>query len=185
VGRNLFDMNQSNLSVFVQDGRWGLSHSNKLYDVISVDAYRPPYIPWHMTTVEFFKIAYDRLTNDGVLVINIGRSPLDRTLVNDLGTTISQIFPTIFVMDIPGSYNTILFATKQPGSWENFVINFGYLQEENAHPLLLQAMTSAIYNRQPTPSRTQVYTDDRTPVEWLTNKIVIDFIISGEMEDLQ
>lgn len=185
VGKNLFDMNQPNLSVYIQDGRWGLSHSNKLYDVISVDAYRPPYIPWHMTTVEFFKIVFDHLTNAGVLVINIGRSPLDRTLVNDLGTTISQIFPTIFVMDIPDSYNTILFATKQPGSWENFVINFDYLQEENAHPLLLQAMTSAIYNRQTTPSRTQVYTDDRTPIEWLTNKIVIDFIISGEMEDLQ
>lgn len=185
VGREYFEMNQPNLQVFVQDGRWGLAHTDELYDIISVDAYRPPYIPWHMTTVEFFKMVYDHLSDDGVLTINIGRSPLDRTLVNDLGTTIGEVFPTLFVVDLPGSFNTILFATKAPGSWENFYDNYTYLVESEAEPLLLETMALTINHKQDPPVRTQVYTDDRAPIEWLTNKMVVDFILAGGTENLQ
>jgi len=185
VGREYFEMDQPNLDVFVQDGRWGLEHANQKYDIVSVDAYRPPYIPWHMTTVEFFQIVNDRLTDDGVMVINIGRSPLDRTLVNDLGTTILQVFPTLFVMDIPESFNTIIFASKQAGSWDNFYLNYEALFETNVDPLLLKAMTFTINNRQVCPEMTRVYTDDLAPVEWLTNKIVLDFMLSGGLEGLE
>ncbi len=156
-----------------------------MYDVISVDAYRPPYIPWHLTTVEFFTIVSEHLTEDGVLVINIGRSPFDRTIVNDLSTTVGQVFPTTFIMDIPDSFNSILFATKQPGSWENFVLNFGMLGEMNVEPLLLEAMEMTINHQQSPSKTTQVYTDDRAPIEWITNKIVVDFILSGGMEGRQ
>jgi predicted membrane-bound spermidine synthase len=185
VGKKYFDMNQPNLEVFVQDGRWGLTHTDSFYDIISVDAYRAPYIPWHMTTLEFFQIVNDRLTDDGVLVINIGRSPLDRTLVNDLGTTVGRVFPTVFIMDIPYSFNSILFATKLPGSWENFQKNFQQLAEINVDPLLLEAMTVTISNRRDAPDSTQVYTDDRAPIEWLTNMIVVDYLLSGGVSDLQ
>lgn len=186
AGQDFFDMTQPNLNVFVQDGRWGLVHSDALYDIISVDAYRPPYIPWHMTTVEFFQEVNNRLTEDGVLVINIGRSPMDRSLVSGLATTIGEVFPTLFVMDIPGSFNSILFATKQPGSWENFEENYAYLYwNDTCPPLLIEAMAMTLNNRQPQPEKTLVFTDDKAPIEWLTNKIVLDFILAGGAEDLQ
>ena len=35
--------------------------ATRQYDLIAVDAYRPPYIPFHLTTVEFFALARDRL----------------------------------------------------------------------------------------------------------------------------
>jgi spermidine synthase len=186
VGREYFDMNQENLNVFVEDGRWGLVHSDVSYDIISIDAYRPPYIPWHMTTVEFFSEVHNRLTLDGVMVINIGRSPLDRSLVNGLATTIREVFPTIFVMDVPGSFNSILFATKQPASWDHLIDNYAAIYgQETIHPLLVEAMAMTLNNRQPEPERTQVFTDDRAPIEWITNKIVIDFILTGGTENLQ
>ena len=50
VGRKYFDMNMPNLTVHVGDGRLGLEQSEHKYDIIAVDAYRPPYIPAHMTT---------------------------------------------------------------------------------------------------------------------------------------
>ena len=185
VGREYFGMDQANLNIYVQDGRWGLSHSNEAYDIISVDAYRPPYIPWHMTTVEFFQEVYDHLTEDGVMVINIGRSPLDRTLVNDLGTTIRQVFPTTFVMDVPNSFNSILFASKQAGSWENLTLNYAQLLEMDVPSLLTDAMAVTLTYQADPPEMTQVYTDDRTPIEWLTNKIVLDYILSDGIGDLQ
>ena len=185
VGRVYFGMDQTNLTVFIQDGRWGITHSEETYDIISVDAYRPPYIPWHMTTVAFFQEVYDHLTDDGVMVINIGRSPLDRTLVNDLGTTIRQVFPAVFVMDVPDSFNSILFATREIGSWDNFIANYSQLMQMDMHPLLTDAMAVSIAFRQDTPETTQVYTDDRTPIEWLTNKIVLDYILSDGMGELR
>jgi len=185
VGRDYFGMDLDNLNVIVQDGRMGLAHSTNLYDIISIDAYRPPYIPWHLATVEFFQIAEDRLVDDGVMVINIGRGPLNRDLVNDLSTTIQAVFPSIFVMDIPGSFNTILFATKQVGSWENFLSNYAHISTSDSHPLLIEAMTTTIDNRQGAPQFTRVYTDDWTPIEWVTNKIVVDFIRSGDLAFLR
>jgi spermidine synthase len=185
VGREYFEMDQANLTIFVEDGRWGLVHSEQVYDIVSVDAYRPPYIPWHMTTVEFFQEVHDHLTDDGVMVINIGRSPIDRTLVNDLGTTIRQVFPTVFVMDVPNSFNSIMFATRQAGSWDNFIMNYNLLLKMDMHPLLTEAMATAIAFRQCTPETTQVYTDDRTPIEWLTNKIVLDYILTDGIGELR
>jgi spermidine synthase len=182
IGKEYFEMNQPNLNIITEDGRWGLAHSKEKYDIVSVDAYRPPYIPWHMTTLEFFTIVHEHLEDDGVLVVNIGRSPLNRALVNDLATTIKQVFRDVFVTDLPDSFNSILFATKKPGSWDHVSENYFNLSENDADPLLLEAMAIAYNNRQPPPETTRVYTDDRTPIEWLTNKIVVDFLLSGGME---
>ena len=185
IGQTYFGMTGANLNVIVEDGRWGLAHSDNLYDIISVDAYRPPYIPWQMTTMEFFEIAYNHLTDQGTLVINIGRSPLDRTLVNDLATTIRQVFPTVFTMDVPNSFNTILFATRQVGNWDNLWENYAHVSSmDEPDPLLLEAMATTLMSVQPEPEVTRVYTDDKTPIEWVTNKIVLDFILGGDMGDL-
>ena len=181
VGYDYFGMEIDNLNVFVQDGRVGLKNSAGNYDIISIDAYRPPYIPWHLATVEFFEIVKNHLSDDGVVVINIGRSPSNRELLNDLSTTIHTIFPTVFVMDIPGSLNSVLFATKQAGSWENFVLNFEIISDLDVHPLLTEAMRVTIENRQETPPASRVYTDDQTPIEWVTNKMVVDIILSEEL----
>lgn len=186
VGKNYFGMDLPNLHVIVQDGRWGLEHSPYRYQVISVDAYRPPYIPWHLTTREFFESVHDRLTDDGVMVINIGHGPNDRRLVDALGTTIGTVFPSIHVMDVPGSFNTILFATKQPTAASNLKDHFDrWLGTGAVHPLLLESAYITLENLQPPPQTSLVFTDDHAPVEWITNSIIVDFFISGESQNLQ
>ena len=127
VGRDYFDMNQPNLNAIPQDGRWGLEHSEYKYNVIAVDAYRPPYIPWHLTTQEFFQIVNDHLTEDGVMVINVGQSPSDRSLVEALVGTISMVFPSVYVMDVPDSFNSMIYATAQPTKIQNLYDNLLYL----------------------------------------------------------
>jgi spermidine synthase len=103
-----------NLNVVIGDGRLNLDRSQEKYDIIAVDAYRPPYIPPHMTTLEFFEICASHLTDDGVLTLNVGSTPGDRRLIDGLATTMAQIFPSVHIMDIPGTLNTMIFATKQP-----------------------------------------------------------------------
>ena len=92
VGQKYFDMNMPNLTVHIGDGRWNLEQSKSLYDIIAVDAYRPPYIPPHMTTQEFFQICASHLTEDGVLTLNVGSVPGDRRLIDGLATTMGTIF---------------------------------------------------------------------------------------------
>ncbi|MEW6178564.1 MAG: fused MFS/spermidine synthase [Chloroflexota bacterium] len=186
VGRQYFGMNLPNLNVIVQDGRWGLLRSNQKYQIISVDAYRPPYIPWHMTTVEFFQLVKDHLTEDGVMVINVGRSPSDRRLINILYNTIAEVFPTVHIMDLPDSFNSILFATVQPTTPQNLTANFLALSQSPETPyLLLQTMAVTLQNLQPAPPPDMIFTDDRSPIEWITNDMILDFLFSGDVENLQ
>jgi spermidine synthase/uncharacterized membrane protein len=186
IGQKYFEMNMPNLNVIVQDGRWGLEHSQKRYNIISVDAYRPPYIPWHLTTREFFMVVRQHLTEDGTLVINVGRSPTDRRLINSLAATMSGIFPTIHVVDVPNSFNSILFATVQPTQADDLIRNLFWLKENGkGHPLLIESIETAALNLKSAPAEGVVFTDDKAPVEWITNQMILDFIFSDEMETLQ
>jgi spermidine synthase len=186
VGRKYFDMNEPNLNVIVQDGRWGLAHSTRRYQVISIDAYRPPYIPWHLTTQEFFEIVRQHLTEDGVVVMNVGRAPGDRRLVNTLGSTLLTVFPSVHVMDIPNAFNSILYATMQPTQDQNLALNLMYLTGKGSqNPLLLDSMRLAVANLQPPPAPDTVFTDDRAPIEWITNNMVLNFLLTENVESLK
>ncbi len=185
TGQSLFSMNEPNLNVIVADGRWGLSHSQYRYNVIGVDAYRLPYIPWHLTTQEFFLEVYNHLDADGVMVINVGRTPGDRRLIEAMVGTIGSVFSTVHVVDVPNTFNTILYGTVQPSRAENLVANHVLLESEGAPLALLDSMKRAIDNLQPTPLSDTVFTDDWAPIEMLTNAMVIQFILGGELDILR
>jgi spermidine synthase len=176
-------MNQPNLNAIPLDGRWGLEHSDKKYDLIALDAYQPPYIPWHLTTIEFFQIVKEHLTTNGVVAINVGRAPDDRQLIEVIATTLQKIFPSVYVMDVPESFNSIIYATLMPTSVENLHLNlFDLLDRQDIHPLLTDAMTITALNLQPTLASAMVFTDDLAPVEWITNNMVLKYLLFGDLE---
>lgn len=186
VGEKYFGLNLPNLTVHIGDGRLNLERSPYQYDIIAVDAYRPPYIPPHMTTQEFFTIIASHLTDSGVLTINVGSVPGDRRLIDGLATTIGTVFPSIYIMDIPGTLNTMIFATKQPTASENFSTNLVALAADpNIHPLLIAAMSSTFTNFKDGYTTTTVFTDDLAPIEWIVNDMVVSFVLQGGLEFLQ
>ena len=186
VGREYFDMNMPNLAVYIGDGRLNLERRTYEYDIIAVDAYRPPYIPPHMTTQEFFAICASHLTDDGVLTLNVGSVPGDRRLIDGLATTMATSFPSVHVMDIPGTLNTILFATMQPTIQANFATNYAaLLQDTSVHPLLINTMAVTLTSLKPSYETTTVFTDDRAPIEWIVNDMVVKFVLQGGLEVLQ
>ncbi|MBK8620168.1 MAG: fused MFS/spermidine synthase [Anaerolineales bacterium] len=186
VGKKYFGLNLPNLTVHIGDGRLNLDRSEYKYDIIAVDAYRPPYIPPHMTTQEFFEVIASHLTDDGVLTINVGSVPGDRRLIDGLATTMGTIFPSIHIMDIPGTLNTMIFATKQPTVRENFSANLIALNADpNTNPLLIAAMSSTYVNLKDGYTTTTVFTDDLAPIEWIVNDMVVSFVLQGGLEFLQ
>jgi spermidine synthase len=185
VGKEYFGMDMPNLTAIAEDGRVGLERSDKEYSIIAVDAYRPPYIPPHLTTQEFFLAAREHLADDGVLVVNVGRSPVDRTLINQIASTIQTVFPSVYVVDVPGSFNTMIYATRQTTELANLEQNYNQLAGTSGMPvLLLDSIKTALDNFQPTPPVDVVYTDDWSPIEWVTNRMVLSYVLFGDLEEI-
>ncbi len=187
VGKRYFALDLPNLNVYVGDARWGLSRSHERYDLIAIDAYRPPYIPSHLTTREFFIICAEHLSEKGAIAINVAALPEDRRLVNAIATTLQSVFPSVHVMDVPNTLNVMVFATRQPTRTEDFLINLLTLATQpDTPPLLLQTMQiTALHLRQPGYIPAEIFTDDRSSLEWIVDSMILKFILQGNVEGLR
>jgi len=167
MGREFFDMREPNLNVIVGDGRAVLARSERTYTVVGIDAYRSFYIPWHLTTVEFFQEVRGHLAEDGVMVVNVDRLWEDDWLVEVIVTTLAEVFPSVHVMDLPGASNTLIVATAQLTTPENLRANRALIQD----PDLLGVVDQAWENWRTAEPAPLVLTDDRAPVEMLTHPL--------------
>ncbi len=102
IGRRYFDLREPNVNVIVQDGRSFLKTTEKRYDVIAVDAYHQPSIPFQLTTKEFFKEVRDRLNENGSVIVNAGRTSTDYRRVAVISQTMRAVFPNVYLIDTPG-----------------------------------------------------------------------------------
>jgi len=177
VGREYFAMNLPNLNVVVADGRYYLAQSDQRYTIIGVDAYRLPYIPSHLTTVEFFQQVREHLAKDGVVAINVGHTPEDYRLIEAMLATILQVFPSAHVIDVPNSFNAVVVATVQPSSADNLLANLPALEGD---AFLYPTALNAIANLRSIQPSQAIFTDDRPAIEFMTNALVLDFVLKGE-----
>jgi spermidine synthase len=174
VGRRYFDMTMDNLDVHLTDGRTYLITTDRRYSVVAVDAYRLPYIPWHLTTVQFFRQVRNHLREDGVVAINVGHTPGDWRLVDAMANTMAHVFPSVHVIDVPSSLNAIVVATVQPTRSDNLLANRAYL----THPTLRHLTAQAADQRRPVGPSSVLFTDDRAPVEQLTHALALRYILN-------
>ncbi|HYO29217.1 MAG TPA: fused MFS/spermidine synthase, partial [Thermomicrobiales bacterium] len=124
VGRDYFGLDDlPNLNAIVADGRYALRTSEQRYDLIAVDAYRQPYIPFQLASKEFFDEAAAKLSTDGVVVVNVGRTQTDYRLVGALVTTMRASFDHVYAVDVGRYLNTILIGTDAPSSLANVAPN--------------------------------------------------------------
>ncbi len=183
VGKRYFALKDPRIRPIVGDGRFELNKTAGDYDVITIDAYRVPYIPWHLTTAEFFSEVHSKLSSDGVVTINVGRVPGDRRLVEAMTATLLTVFPTVHTVDVPGSLNTILFATREPTDFENLAHHL----EENqnaADPLLPAVLQTVQSGHQPTVSGPTIFTDDIAPVETTVDSLVLNYLLQSGISAL-
>ncbi|MCA9931397.1 MAG: fused MFS/spermidine synthase [Anaerolineales bacterium] len=176
AGRDYFGMTDANLHVIVGDGRYELNRLDTKYDVITIDAYKVPYIPWHLTTREFFGEVKAHLNTNGVVAMNVGRVPNDRRLIDAITATLLHVFPTVHAIDVPGSLNTILVATVRPTAADNLRANFEQL-DPAADLLLRAAVETAVSNLVPTNPSDVIFTDERAPVETIIDSLVIRYLL--------
>ena len=179
VGRRFFALDdvESN-TTYVQDGRTFLQTEgrDKRWTVIGIDAYKQPYIPFHLTTREFFEEVKAHLTPDGAVMINAGRTQSDTRLVEALANTMLQVYPNVYVIDVPTLRNSMIVGTNQPSRIENFAQNAAYAE----NPLLKQVFDRSIQLgniREIKPAAGGlVFTDDKAPVEEVINQMILQVV---------
>jgi spermidine synthase len=185
VGAEYFHTNeQTNLTPIAEDGRYYLVTSTKKYDLVGVDAFHQPYIPFYLTTREFFQQVRDHLTTQGVAAINVG-SPAaangerDYRLVNTIASTMRTVFPTVFIADVPGTFNSVVVATNQASDSQALVSN---LAGTAVSSQMIQQIGQNVLQKGNLREWTQtapIFTDDHAPVEQLIDQIILDYVVGG------
>ena len=177
VGQRFFAMTEPNLHPVAEDGRSFLSRlpRDRRYDVIAVDAYRPPYVPFHLATQEFFELCHAHLTDDGVLALNAARVQGDDRLVDAMAATMETVFPSVFIVEEPSegfvTGNSLVVGTVQPSSLADWEANAEGIRQPMLAEMARRAGPSV--RAAVTGSESIVFTDDRAPVEQLVHSIVL------------
>jgi predicted membrane-bound spermidine synthase len=170
VGRRYFDMgSNANLTVYNEDARPWLRRSTGGYDVIMVDAYRQPYIPFYLATREFFELVRDRLVPGGVVIANAGHPEGSDDLEQVLGRTMASVFPSV-LRDPTEDTNTLLLGSEAPAAVRRLRAAVDTLPAGLQR--LARTEAAQIGARLPGGS---VYTDDRAPVEWLIDRSILGY----------
>ncbi len=174
VARDYFALDElENVDVIVADGRYALRTSDATFDLIGVDAYRQPYIPFQLASREFFQDVSAQLRPGGVAVVNAGRTRTDFRLVEALGATMRDVFPYVVAIDVDRYTNTILVGSQSPLSVDALIQNVEGLPE--ASPVReVSAWSLASGNIRAIEPGGSVFTDDRAPVERVIDQMIFD-----------
>jgi spermidine synthase len=194
AAREYFDLDAyPNVNAVAADGRsWLLARSARTgdqappYSVIAIDAYRPPYIPFHLATVEFFQLVRDNLAADGVVAVNAARSRDDTALVDALATTMGQVFPSVYVVDESTEAwslgNSLVVATAQPTTLEDFRRNAAAI-DPAVQPLLAEMAARAARTARPADGVGAILTDDKAPIEQIVHGIMLRYFLGAPQID--
>lgn len=169
IGVKWFDMNNPRLRTVHDDARPFLRRTDRRYDVISLDTYRQPYIPFYLTTREFFELARSRLKPGGVMIVNVGHPEGQDELERVLTATVGSAFKYVR-RDPVRPTNTLLVASDRPTTAERLSKN------ARRFPPELQAVALEGAGRlRPGLAGGDIYTDDKSPVEWLIDKSIVSY----------
>ncbi len=173
-GRSYFSLDKHpEIHIVVEDGRTFLERTDEQYDMILVDAYANQlYIPFHMATEEFFALAKSRLHPGGILVANVNAPSRTSPLVTSIAKTIGASFPYVDAYHVPQSWNRVLVASDAPIDWDGATARM---------PDPLKAVFADVQTlRDPIDTSTgTVLTDDKAPVELMTDAMIFDAFRSG------
>jgi spermidine synthase len=100
---------EDKFKINVADGRNYMVKSKESWNVIMIDAYRGPFVPFHLLTEEFFKVVKSKLKPGGVVVQNIEPSTM---MFDSAVATIQKAFQNVELFD--GGGNVVAVAYDGP-----------------------------------------------------------------------
>jgi spermidine synthase len=174
VGRRYFGLGDNpRLHVRDADARPFLASTDRRYDLIIVDAYRQPYIPFYLATREFFHLARERLRPGGIVALNVASVPRDRELARSIAGTLAAELPQVWTWR-PLRFNQLVLGLTRPVSRATLAARLRTLD-----PRLGALRSLLLGGIRPAARIDRPWTDDRAPVEWLTDRMILEFAAAG------
>ena len=165
------------MRLITADGRPFLERTSKRYDLVVVDAYRQPYVPFYLATTEFFRLALKHLRPGGAIALNVATTPHDHKLSRAVGTTLLTAFPRAWRWRAL-RFNDVLFALREPVTRAELERRAACSRGKVA--LLLPLLRSRLSPLRP---EGRPLSDDRAPVEWLTDRMIVNEVGHGGRVD--
>src|ERR1700736_1861788 len=175
LGRRHFTLNDPNLTIVRDDARVFLARGQSRFDAIAVDVFRPPHVPFQCATREFFSLANQRLTTGGAIMMNVAALREGDPIVTGLLNTAASVFPEVWVWHPPFHKNYVLIASSAPGLKERLARNPVPPDAEALRGRVVAALEGVRFN--PTGL---IFTDDRAPVEVLSDLLFLRFLAEEE-----
>jgi spermidine synthase len=187
VAKEYFSLDDTNpnLRIFTQDGREFLANHQGKYDLVILDAFSKSYVPFHLMTMEFYEILYNKLNPGGVIMSNhIGSQNSNQDTSNLYRSNIKtmlDVFPTVYVFptDYSKSLQNIILATiKSENNGQNSSSSNRLEKEElvqmQENSSLIEDVNYADYLLDSSKVKTDdvpLLTDQYAPVESLLNPL--------------
>lgn len=163
--------NDSRLRVHIADARPWLASQDAKWDLVHVDLFQGgPWVPFYLTTVEFFELVRSRMSADGLLMLNVLDQSESRELLSAMGATLHQVFPS--VEELPtekGNYILFAFARKRDLGETQLKLQAA-APPDWAQALALKA--AGAMKEFVAPPRALIFRDDKAPVEEMTRRML-------------
>lgn len=170
IVRQYFHIAEQPMHVVINDGRMFLRGTDGRFDVIIIDAFTNEYyIPWHMTTKEFFSDVATHLNSGGAVAMNIGTLSQQTKLFRALIATLQEVFAHVYTVNVPDSFNVVVIASQQKLS-PNALNEIGDERLDTVHQL------NRTWTETKKEDEARVLTDNRAPIELYTEGMVLDYL---------
>lgn len=172
-GIESLEVHTADARAFVREGLRGP------YDLIVADAFQQPYIPFHLTTLEFYRSCRNMLSERGIFAINLGTAVGEKTLVDSFTATFKAAFDNVYIFTLANDSvlfdNHIIVGSRSTQSPES-------LSDSSVAPELasraLPKIKAAWRVPEPPPDAL-VFTDDRAPVEFFIESMILRGALQG------
>lgn len=159
---------EPNFTLEARDGRLFLAQSKEKYDVIMLDAYRGPFVPFHLLTKEFYQLVMEHLTDGGVMVQNVEKTTM---LFDSAMKTIGAVFPNIDTYKSDDNLITVAYRGPERKAEDLSAVA---AERDKAYGLRYTLAAMLVDRKRIDPNdaqvvdaKAQVLTDDFAPVETL------------------
>jgi spermidine synthase len=159
---------EPNFTVATGDGRLFLKKSTDQYDMIMIDAYRGPFVPFHLLTKEFYTLAKSRLAAGGALVQNVEPTTM---LFDSAALTISAVFQHVDIYYAEG--NVVMVAYDGEAAKPEALSEAAHVRQKafglryDLAEMLSHRQTLDIAEEKVIDKDAKILTDDFAPVETL------------------
>lgn len=113
VAIDFFDFSPQNYNLYLTDARYFIKNTKSKYDLVVLDVSLGEVAPAHLLSLEAFEEMKKKLTDDGILAINV-TGFLNSQFIQSLYLTLKQVYADVLVMGTdPNRWsNVAFFATS-------------------------------------------------------------------------